>query len=337
MQVPRGQFSVLWSLEKGELTAAEAMIYLCLNHGSSWNSGATWCLSGPYLSKMLGTGMSRSYVQKTIAGLTDKGWIEISNKDNPSGYRYMVQHHLCAPEEVPVNKNDKPLKFTVPRGPGGPLERCFEGEISWKASLVWIVLKRRSNWKAYEDTAGQTERATLLSLSRRCRIKHATFQKIITELEQAGMLYRLTPKSQKAVFQLYPKPLPKPVQSAPASRETSTPAKPIESEPASRETATPAKPPAKPIESEPTPPAPKRREREKDPVWDGEGYFNEEFYYSRNYEYRCHRKTGQIQQRTEMQWKGISDYHRGQVMNPAIIEYFERKVFTRSVPCLYSL
>ena len=33
MQVPRGQSSVLWELRDGNLTAAEAMIYLFLNHG----------------------------------------------------------------------------------------------------------------------------------------------------------------------------------------------------------------------------------------------------------------------------------------------------------------
>ena len=38
MPVPRGHSSVLWELRDGNLTAAEAMIYLFLNHGSTWNS-----------------------------------------------------------------------------------------------------------------------------------------------------------------------------------------------------------------------------------------------------------------------------------------------------------
>ena len=218
MQVPRGQYSVLSELAKGNLTNAEAMIYLCLNHGSTWNSGSTWCMSGPYLSRLLGTGVSRQYVQITLAKLSKKGWIETIDKDNPSGYRYRIRHHLCDWEEVPVDKDGKPLKFAVPRGPGGPLERCFDGDISWKAALAWIVLKLRSNWKAHEDTAGQTEKATLLELSKRCRMKNAGFQKILTELTEAGMLVRLTPKSQPAIFQLYPKPFPKPTNSQPKIR-----------------------------------------------------------------------------------------------------------------------
>ena len=212
MQVPRGQYSVLSELAKGNLTSAEAIIYLCLNHGSTWNSGLTWCMSGPYLSKLLGTRMSRRYVRKTLANLSSKGWIQPIEEENPSGYRYRIRHHLCNDDDIPVDKDGKPLKFAVPRGPGGPLERCFDGDISWKAALAWMVLKLRSNWKAHEDTAGQTESATLLELSKRCRITLPNFQKIIAELTEAGMLVRLTPKSQAAIFQLYPKPRPRDVQ-----------------------------------------------------------------------------------------------------------------------------
>ena len=215
MPVPRGQSSVLWELRDGNLTAAEAMIYLCMNHGSSWSSGATWSMSVRYLSDLLSPGMSRSYVHKTATSLKNKGWIETIDADNPSGNRYRLRHHLCPYKDVPVDKDGKPLTFAVPRGPGGPLERCFDGDISWKAALAWTSLKLRSNWKAHEDTAGQTEKATLLELSKRCRITLPNYQKLITELTQAGMLERLSPKSQKAIFQLYPKPFPKTIQPEP--------------------------------------------------------------------------------------------------------------------------
>ena len=210
MPVPRGQSSVLWELRDGNLTAAETMICLCLNHGSSWNSGATWSLSVRYLSGLLSPGMSHPYVIKTLASLNNKGWIETIDEDNPSGNRYRMRHHLCDDKNVPVDKDGKPLTFAVPRGPGGPLERCFDGDISWKAALAWISLKLKSNWKAWENTAGQTEQAPLLELARRIRISLPTYQKLITELTQAGMLERLTPKSQSAIFQLYPMPRPKP-------------------------------------------------------------------------------------------------------------------------------
>ena len=90
MMVPRGQSSVLWELRDGNLTAAEAMIYLFLNHGSTWDSGATWSMSSPYLSKKLGVGMSRRYVRKSLANLSNKGWIqtidENTHPDTSIGY-----------------------------------------------------------------------------------------------------------------------------------------------------------------------------------------------------------------------------------------------------------
>ena len=230
MQVPRGKSSVLWELRDGNITSAEAIILLCLNHGSTWNSGDTWSMSGNYLSKILGRGMSRRYVRKVLFNLTDKGWIETIDKENPSGYRYRIRHHLCDPDHVPVDRDGKPLKFAVPRGVGAPLERCFDGNISWKAALAWISLKLRSNWKANEDTSGQTEKATLLELSKRCRISLPTYQNLITELTQAGMLSRLSPKSQPAIFQLFPKPFPRPDAPRPKIRRESVSGKELKTD-----------------------------------------------------------------------------------------------------------
>ena len=289
MPVPRGQFSILSELEEGTVTSAEAIVQLTLNHGSTWASGLSWCMSGPYLSKLLGTGMSRSYVRKNLASLTDKGWIETIKTSNPAGYRYRIRQHLCDEAQVPVNYNGKPLTFAVPRGPGGPLERCFDGDIPWKAALVWIVLKRRSEWRAGRDDTGQTWASPLLDLSKQCRMQLAGFQEMVKVLEQQGMLQRVTPKSKPAIFQLYPKPYPRPV-----SRSPHTPA-----------------------------PTPSKETLE----FDGEGYFDDTYCYSRNRRYRCKHDaddTYDMERRIQGGWKKVSDYHRVQEMNPNIIEYFER-------------
>ena len=282
MLVPRGHSSVLWELRDGNLTAAQAMIILFLNHGSTWDSGATWSMSGPYLSKKLG-GMSRRYVRDTLTHLDTKGWIKTIDENNPSGYQYRLRHYLCDYEDVPVDRDDKPLKFAVPRGAGGPIERCMDGDISWKAALAWISLKLRSNWKASEDTAGQTEAATLLELSKRIRISLRNYQNLITELTQAGMLERLTPKSQAAIFQLYPKPFPKPVQPGTEIQQETVGGKVIKT--------------------------------------DGE------YWYSYNYQYRCHRESGEVQRRQRGgTWKRVSDFHKYQEMPQAILRDFDRVI-----------
>ena len=296
MQVPRGKYSVLWELRDGNITSAEAMILLTLNHGSTWNSGNTWGFSGQTLSKNLGKGMSRSYVVKVLASLTDKGWIQTTNTDNPLGYQYRIRHHLCDPHQVPVDRDDKPLKFAVPRGPGGPLERCFEGDISWKAALAWISLKLRSNWKANQDTSGQTEAATLLELSRRIRMKNAGYQKVITELAQAGMLQRLSPKSQPAIFQLFPKPFP-------------------------RETA-------------PTPQLRREWVKGKEMTTDAEDKHwyadNQQYRCSREYPHAIEKR-----QRGGT-WKRISEFEKYQEMPSAILRDFERAIeFKRDVDSVF--
>ena len=288
MPVPRGQFSIFWELENGNVTNAEAIVYLTLNHGSTWASGLSWCMSGPYLSKLLGTGMSRRYVRKNLASLADKGWIQTVETSNPAGYRYQIRQHLCDSDQVPVNYDGKPLTFPVPRGSGGPLERCFDGDIPWKAALVWIVLKLRSEWRAGRDDTGQTARASLLMFSRLCRMKLAGFREMVETLEEKGMLQRVTPKSKRAIFQLYPKPYPRPTRrSSDVSEPTPTPSK-------------------APLE------------------FDGEGYFDDTHLYSRNKRYRCKREDGGMEMRKPGGWKTISDYHRAQEMNPNIIDYFER-------------
>ena len=286
MQVPRGKSSVLWELRDGNLTAAEAMIYLCLNHGSTWNSGDTWSFSGPSLSKILGKGMTRQYAQTTLAKLAKKGWIETTNTENPLGYQYRIRHHLCDPDLVPVDEDGKPLKFAVPRGPGGPIERCREGDISWKAALAWISLKLRSNWKANQDTSGQTEKATLLELSKRIRIRNAGYQKLITELTVAGMLQRLSQKSQPAIFQLFPKPFP-------------------------RETA-------------PRPKLQREWVKGKELTTDDEGKHwysdNQQYRCSREYPYPIEKR-----QRGGT-WRCISEYEKYQEMPSAILRDFERAI-----------
>ena len=285
--VPRGPFSILHALENKKVTSAQAFVHLTLHHGSTWVSGETWCFSSRYMDRILGKGMSRRYVREILASLESEGWIE-TLAPNPAGNRYKVRHHNCEPAMVPYNKDGKPLSFSVPRGPGGPIERCIAGEISWKAALAWIVSKHRSNWKTEEDTCGQTQQETLLEFSKRCRMSTIVLQKIIKELEVAGMFQRLTPKSQAAIFQLYPQPFSRP-------------------QPRQR----PRKPTKRSWKIE--------RIGEYDTKTDGK------YWYSVNFMWRVDRETEEIQIRIPgRKWRRASEYESKQRMPRSIRETFDQ-------------
>ena len=198
MQVPCGQHSILWALGKKEVTAAEVIGYLSLNHASSWNSGVTWCVPERALSRSLGAGMSVRYTRSVLESLKEKGWI--SSISSGKVRRYRLVHHLCEKEDVPVDRDGKPLKFAVPRGDGGPFERLYAGDISWKACFVWIVHKLNSDWRT-----GETYACTLPELSKRCRFSQKTIVPLTKQLVDADMLHRLSQPKEKSVFQLYPR------------------------------------------------------------------------------------------------------------------------------------
>jgi hypothetical protein len=201
MQVPCGQHSILWALGQKEVTAAEVIGYLSLNHASSWNSGVTWCVPERALSRSLGAGMSVRYTRSVLESLKEKGWI--SSISSGKVRRYRLVHHLCEKEDVPVDRDGKPLKFAVPRGDGGPFERLHARDISWKACLGWIVHKLYSDWKT-----GETYPCTTLDFAKRCRLSSKTMIPLTKQLVEADMLHRLSQPQKKSVFQLYPKPYP---------------------------------------------------------------------------------------------------------------------------------
>ena len=198
MQVPCGADSMLSALQAGDVTAIEALVYLALNHASTWDSGKTWYISGRELARLLG--ISNWYVRAALKSLQEKGWISTISTSR-HGKRYQLVHHRCDPEDAPVDADGKPLKFAVPRGAGGPFERLYAGDISWKACLVWIVYKLNSDW-----TTGETDPCTMLGLAERCGFAPNTIVALIQKLVDADMLHRLSKRHEKSVFQLYPKP-----------------------------------------------------------------------------------------------------------------------------------
>lgn len=94
----------------------------------------------------------------------------------------------------------------MPYGKNSPHQTMFEGRITWKALLIWIVLKAaRSNWKN-----GITSPTTIKMLCALTGFGTKTVCNALKELREAKLLKRLSKSYQAGVYQLYPKPKPKP-------------------------------------------------------------------------------------------------------------------------------
>ena len=214
-QVPFGEFSALSELRSGNLRAVETLILSVLNYRSNWQSGKTWRSSLRELSKL--TGISIRYLRDNLSNLMDSGWLSYISKGVNFGSRYQVTHHLCDRGEVPTDKDGRPLKFAVPRGKGGILERLFTGDISWKSALIWFMLKLHSDWKT-----GVTYPISIETLRKYVSMSPQTVCDCLGELEQAGLLKRTNPKHEAGIYQLYPKPNGKPKPVYRPKREKST-------------------------------------------------------------------------------------------------------------------
>ncbi len=198
MQVPFGMGSALTLLTmEHELKPVDAVIALTLNYRSNWQNGRTHWTSRRKFAELLG--ISTRYLRQSVTRLKDT-LVRIVNVGQ-KGTIYELTHHRCDEADIPRDKDGLPLKFAVPRGNGGPFERMFAGEISWKACLLWVVLKRFSDWKT-----GMTNPCTMETLSKLTRFGKQTVCELITELREAGMLERLSKSHEISVFQLYPKP-----------------------------------------------------------------------------------------------------------------------------------
>ena len=201
LQLPFGEYSVFSDLQANRIRPIEAMVALVLCYRSTWSTGRTWPTSSRKLAKCLH--ISHRYVRDVLSKAA--AWIDRKRlpKGNSAG-TYQITHHLCDPELVPLDKDDRPLSFAVPRGAGGVFERLFAGDIDWKAALVWLMLKLHSDW-----TTGITDKNCMATLAKWVGFSKQTVCAAIKTLQEAGMLERLSEKWECSVFQLYPKPYEK--------------------------------------------------------------------------------------------------------------------------------
>ena len=200
MQVPFGDYSILSEWFNGNLKPIEVITLLSLNHRSTWANGKTYWISSRGLAKAIHA--SHRYIREVLKRLD--AWLT-RLKNGLKGVIYELTHHNCEDKAVPRDEYGNPLKFAVPYGKGGPIERMNAGDISWKACLIWIALKFHSDWQTGKNN-GITEPMSMSKLAKLTGFGKQTVCDAIKQLQRAGMLKRLSKMWEASVFQLYPKP-----------------------------------------------------------------------------------------------------------------------------------
>ena len=284
LQVPFGEFSILEALKAGDVKPIEAIVTLTLGYRSNWTGGLTWRTSTRTLANVIG--ISHRYVRDTLNRLGH--WVKqkTAPKGNTAGTWYVTRHN-CEDHEVPTDRDGFPCMFAVPRGEGGPFERMFRGDISWKGCLIWLLLKLHSDWEAKN---GITDPLNMDTLRKWTGFSKATVLAVIGELQEAGMLERLSQRWERSVFQLYPKP-----RSEPRAHRRRK----------------------------------KRAAKKADKFAAREMRTSGNYFFSFNEKYRVDVTTGEIDVREGYGrglWKRASDYHITQVMPKAIREAFTQSV-----------
>ena len=210
MQMPIGVGSLFWAVECRVLTPAEGMTIAFSTAHSNWNTGKTHAKS--YNQIAIALQISQAYVKQLIKRVSD--WMR-SVKQTTKGKIYQLVSHVIpedTPEDqFPYDENGRPLKFAVPIGDGSPFDRLCQGHISWQACWLWLIMKRNSNWKPGEN-GGVTFSLSYKTLSKHSGLGTATIQRAIKQLKTAGMLKRLSLPHEAGIYQLYPKPAPRPVK-----------------------------------------------------------------------------------------------------------------------------
>lgn len=192
--VPIGWESAISGLQHGKIKPITAMLIMVANYFSFWKSNKSHYLSINNFAEYLG--IVPSYVCKALKQANR--WLK-KLKSNRKGTIYEITKHDYA-KDVPDAERDSTF-LAMPYGFGSPMERLFNGHITWKSCLVWIILKVHSDW-----ITGITNPTNMLELAKLCRMGAQTICECIRELEEVGLLKRLSAKNEAAVYQLLPKP-----------------------------------------------------------------------------------------------------------------------------------
>ena len=202
--IPFGSDSPLAELQNKRMKPVDVMLTLTLNYLSNWKSGRSKYVTDIELAEKMNN--SPSYISKTRKKL---GNFVSKVKTTLKGTIYNVRRFKKGTQKP----KDAQQTFAVPYGEKSPFQFMFDGKIGWKACLIWIVLRRYSNWKT-----GISEPITINEIAKFCGFSPQTVLNAIAELTSAGLLVRISKKSEQGVYQLFPMPKPKRQKPKPKGR-----------------------------------------------------------------------------------------------------------------------
>ena len=200
MQVPCGRYSIF----DPEMLVPEfcRAVFIVVNEHSNWATGRSHALSYSKLASLLNV-KYRSQVIRAVQYLVDTGWLTVVGTRKSDGANiYQIMHHKCEPDQVPLDKDNRPQKCAVPRGEGSPTQLLSDGKIGWREMVVWVVKKVHSNWVTgiVEMTARQAGKFM--------RFAWGTISKCRKTMCEIGLLEKLSAKFRASKHALIPSPYP---------------------------------------------------------------------------------------------------------------------------------
>lgn len=206
-QVPCSTHSIFDALGKKEVTQSQAWLYLVMNLKSDWDSGLTHAQSIKEMTE--DSGLGKSTVIANIAHLIEKGWMTKNQRNLQENHHqnvantYQLTHHLCPPEQAPLDKKGRPKSCAIPQKQGSVFQLVKEKRLTWKAALYWIVNKVANPTSDWQDGSFTT---TIEKDKQRIPMQTATICKIRRKLEHLGLLIKQSQPFQALQGFLCPKP-----------------------------------------------------------------------------------------------------------------------------------
>lgn len=199
-QVPCGSYSIFDVEISKSVTEFERAVYLVINEHSNWELGISHALSYQKLADLLNV-RHRSQVIRAVKSLIDKGWLRVEAQRKSDGANiYKITHHLCKPEDIPLDRDNRIQKCAVPSGEGSPTRQLEEKKIDWRVMVDWFVKKINSDWVTGIVEMTVREANNLVRFSRQTICDNAR------KMAESGLVRRISAKFRASVFQLIPKP-----------------------------------------------------------------------------------------------------------------------------------